>query len=199
MENEKNSKLEIFKQDFTDEKKFEINLEKLFQSIFLNIFPNILNLPKIDFMNLLMTSIKSILEEQYTNEIYSNEKFFSMFLSINKIFEKKYKDYNQILSNHWDNYSNENNNNIYFSEFKKHCPKTQENAIHLCHKNETGLFIKVYLKDEIKFIICDKCRKSYYANLFVNYCKNCKCNYYSGFISSKENGISQLAMYKTRM
>ena len=195
MENEKNSKLEIFKQDFTDEKKFEIILEKLFQSIFLNIFPNILNLPKIDFMNLLMTSIKSILEEKYTNEIYSNEKFFSMFLSVNKIFEKKYKDYNQILSNHWDNYSNENNNNIYFTEFKKHCPKTQENAIHLCHKNETGLFIKVYLKDEIKFIICDKCRKSYYANLFVNYCKNCKCNYYSGFISSKENGISQLATY----
>ena len=189
------TKLEIFKEDFADEKKFEINLEKLFQSIFLNIFPNILNLPKIDFMNLLMTSIKSILEEKYTNEIYSNEKFFSMFLSINKIFEKKYKDYNQILSNHWDNYSNENNNNIYFTEFKKHCPKTQENAIHLCHKNETGLFIKVYLKDEIKFIICDKCRKSYYANLFVNYCKNCKCNYYSGFISSKENGISQLATY----
>ena len=62
MENEKNSKLEIFKQDFTDEKKFEINLEKLFQSI---------------------------LEEKYTNEIYSNEKFFSMFLSVNKIFEKK--------------------------------------------------------------------------------------------------------------
>ena len=58
MENETKTKLEIFKEDFTDEKKFEINLEKLFQSIFLNIFPNILNLPKIDFMNLLMTSIK---------------------------------------------------------------------------------------------------------------------------------------------
>ena len=198
MENETNPKLELFQSDFSDEKKFESNLEKLFQYIFLNIFPNILNLPRIDFMNSLMTSVKSILEEQYSSEIYSNEKFFSLFLSVNKIFEKKYKDYNQILSNAWDNYSNENNG--YFTEFKKHCGKTQEKAMHLCNKNnknETGNYIIVFLKNEIKFLICEKCRKSYYANLFINFCQNCKCNYYSGLISQKENAISQLATYTT--
>ena len=198
MENETNPKLKLFQSDFSDEKKFESNLEKLFQYIFLNIFPNILNLPRIDFMNSLMTSVKSILEEQYSSEIYSNEKFFSLFLSVNKIFEKKYKDYNQILSNAWDNYSNENNS--YFIEFKKHCGKTQEKAMHLCNKNnknETGNYIIVFLKNEIKFLICEKCRKSYYANLFINFCQNCKCNYYSGLISQKENAISQLATYTT--
>ena len=198
MENETNPKLKLFQSDFSDEKKFESNLEKLFQYIFLNIFPNILNLPRIDFMNSLMTSVKSILEEQYSSEIYSNEKFFSLFLSVNKIFEKKYKDYNQILSNAWDNYSNENNS--YFTEFKKHCGKTQEKAMHLCNKNnknETGNYIIVFLKNEIKFLICEKCRKSYYANLFINFCQNCKCNYYSGLISQKENSISQLATYTT--
>ena len=198
MENETNQKLELFQSDFSDEKKFESNLEKLFQYIFLNIFPNILNLPRIDFMNSLMTSVKSILEEQYSSEIYSNEKFFSLFLSVNKIFEKKYKDYNQILSNAWDNYSNENNS--YFTDFKKHCGKTQEKAMHLCNKNnknETGNYIIVFLKNEIKFLICEKCRKSYYANLFINFCQNCKCNYYSGLISQKENSISQLATYTT--
>ena len=198
MENETNPKLKLFQSDFSDEKKFESNLEKLFQYIFLNIFPNILNLPRIDFMNSLMTSVKSILEEQYSSEIYSNEKFFSLFLSVNKIFEKKYKDYNQILSNAWDNYSNENNG--YFTEFKKHCGKTQEKAMHLCNKNnknETGNYIIVFLKNEIKFLICEKCRKSYYANLFINFCQNCKCNYYSGLISQKENSISQLATYTT--
>ena len=198
MENETNPKLKLFQSDFSDEKKFESNLEKLFQYIFLNIFPNILNLPPIDFMNSLMTSVKSILEEQYSSEIYSNEKFFSLFLSVNKIFEKKYKDYNQILSNAWDNYSNENNS--YFTEFKKHCGKTQEKAMHLCNKNnknETGNYIIVFLKNEIKFLICEKCRKSYYANLFINFCQNCKCNYYSGLISQKENSISQLATYTT--
>ena len=198
MENETNPKLKLFQSDFSDEKKFESNLEKLFQYIFLNIFPNILNLPRIDFMNSLMTSVKSILEEQYSSEIYSYEKFFSLFLSVNKIFEKKYKDYNQILSNAWDNYSNENNS--YFTEFKKHCGKTQEKAMHLCNKNnknETGNYIIVFLKNEIKFLICEKCRKSYYANLFINFCQNCKCNYYSGLISQKENAISQLATYTT--
>lgn len=195
MENETNPKLKLFQSDFSDEKKFESNLEKLFQYIFLNIFPNILNLPRIDFMNSLMTSVKSILEEQYSSEIYSNEKFFSLFLSVNKIFEKKYKDYNQILSNAWDNYSNENNS--YFTDFKKHCGKTQEKAMHLCNKNETGNYIIVFLKNEIKFLICEKCRKSYYANLFINFCLNCKCNYYSGLISQKENSISQLATYTT--
>ena len=198
MENEMKSKMELFRDDFSDKKLFEQNLEKLFQYIFLNIFPNILNLPRIDFMNSLMTSVKSILEEHYSDEIYSDEKFFSLFLSVNKIFEKKYKDYNQILSNAWDNYSNENNS--YFTEFKKHCGKTQEKAMHLCNKNnknETGNYIIVFLKNEIKFLICEKCRKSYYANLFINFCQNCKCNYYSGLISQKENAISQLATYTT--
>ena len=198
MKNETKTKMVLFEEDFSDQKKFESKLENLFQYIFLNIFPNILNLPRLDFMNSLMTSVKSILEEQYTNEIYSNEKFFSLFLSTNKIFEKKYKDYNQILSNAWDNYPNDinNNNNIYFTEFKKHCGKTQEHAMHLCNKNENGKYIIVYLKKEIKFIICEKCRKAFYANLFVNFCQNCNCNYYSGLISQNEyNNNIQLATY----
>ena len=198
MKNETNEKIELFQSDFSDPKKFESNLEKLFQNIFLSIFPNILNLPRIDFMNMLLTSVKSILEEQYSSEIYSNEKFFSLFLSVNKIFEKKYKDYNQILSNAWDNHEKEKN--IFFKDFKKHCGKTQENAMHLCNKNnknEIGNYIIVFLKNEIKFIICEKCRKSYYTNLFINYCQNCKCNYYSGLITPKENSIYQLATYST--
>ena len=198
MKNETKTKMVLFEEDFSDQKKFESKLENLFQYIFLNIFPNILNLPRLDFMNSLMTSVKSILEEQYTNEIYSNEKFFSLFLSTNKIFEKKYKDYNQILSNAWDNFPNDinNNNNIYFTEFKKHCGKTQEHAMHLCNKNENGKYILVYLKKEIKFIICEKCRKAFYANLFVNFCQNCNCNYFSGLISQSEiNNNIQLATY----
>ena len=198
MKNETKSKMELFEEDFSDTKKFESKMENLFQYIFLNIFPNILNLPRLDFMNFLMTSVKSILEEQYSNEIYSNEKFFSLFLSINKIFEKKYKEYNQILSCAWDNYPNDKNDNkkIFFTEFKKHCGKTQEHAMHLCNKNEFGKFIIVYLRNEIKFIICEKCRKAFYANLFVDFCQNCNCNYYSGLISQKEiNNNFQLATY----
>ena len=101
------AKLEIFNVDFSQKKNFELKLEKLFQHIFSNIFPNILNLPRIDFINSLTSTVKVILEEEYSNEIYSNENFFSLFLSINKKFEKKYSEYNQILSSAWDNYQNE--------------------------------------------------------------------------------------------
>ena len=160
------SKMELFRDDFSDKKLFEQNLEKLFQYIFLNIFPNILNLPRIDFMNSLMTSVKSILEEHYSDEIYSDEKFFSLFLSVNKIFETKYKDYNQILSSTWDKYQQEKfDNNIYFTDFQKHCGKTQEHAIHLCNKNETGKYLIVHLKQDILSLAIDsQCGFKYVAN-----------------------------------
>ena len=200
------SKLELFNEDFSNKKNFELNLEKIFQYIFSNIFPNILNLPRIDFINSLTSTVKVILEEKYSDEIYSNEKFFSLFLSVNKKFEKKYSEYNQILSTSWNNYQNELYNmkkeeeiNIFkLTNFKKHCNKTQDYAIHFCNKNERGKFIIVFDKDnnnEKKFIICEKCRKSYYTYLFINFCQNCNCNYYCGLLDSKEDPNLLLATY----
>ena len=192
------TKLELFNEDFSNPKNFEQNLEKLFQYIFSNIFPNILNLPRIDFINSLTSSVKAILEDQYSNQIYANNKFFSLFLSINKNFEKKYSEYNQLLSSSWDNYQTELYNmkkeediKIYkLTGFRKHCAKTQDYGIHNCNKNERGKYIIVFdksNKNDKKFIICEKCRKSYYLNLFINYCQNCNCNYYCGLMSSSED------------
>ena len=72
----------------------------------------------------------------------------------------------------------------------KYCKKTQEYAIHNCNKKEKGNFIVVFdknNKDAIKFIICKNCRKSYYIDLFLNYCQNCNCNYYCGLMGPKED------------
>lgn len=73
------SKFELFNKDFSNEKIFERYLEKLFSYIFSNIFQNILNLPRIDFINSLTTTVKAILEDRYTNKIYTNQKFFLYF------------------------------------------------------------------------------------------------------------------------
>ena len=193
-----NNKIESFNKDFSNHKIFEQNLEKIFQYIFSNIFPNILNLPRIDFINIITTTVKAILEEQYSSEIYSNEKFFSLFLSLNKKFEKKYGEYNQILSSSWDIYQNElynskkeeDINNYKLVGFRKHCGKTQEYAIHNCNQNERGKYIVVYdktKKNEKMFVICEKCRKVYNLNLFINYCQHCNCNYYCGLLGPKED------------
>ena len=192
----KKKKFDLFNKDFSNQKYFEKNLDKLFLYIFSNLFEDILNLPRIDFINYLITTVKAILEEKYTKEIYSEQKFFSLFLSINKQFEKKYSDYNQILSTSWDYFQNdlynkEKNdiNKYYFTEFRKHCKRTQDFAMHNCNKKEKGKLIVVYDKDnknEQKFLICENCRKSFYIDLFLNYCQYCNCNYYCGLISQKE-------------
>ena len=196
------SKLESFKLNFSNTKVFEQNLEKLFSYIFSNIFQNILNLPRIDFINSLTTTVKAILEEHYTKEIYSNQRFLSLFVNLNKKFEKKYNEYNQLLSLSYENYQNElfnqngfkedmiNLNKYYLTTFRKHCGKTQEYAIHNCNKKEKGKYliaIDKNNKNEIKFVICENCRKSYYAGLFRNYCENCKCDYYCGVVPEKED------------
>ena len=191
------SKFELFNKDFSNEKIFERYLEKLFSYIFSNIFQNILNLPRIDFINSLTTTVKAILEDRYTNKIYTNQKFFSLFLSLNKHYEKKYNEYNQILSTAWDNYQNDlydpknkDTNKYNLTKFRKHCKRTQDFAIHYCNKRERGKFLIVYSKNrpnEIKFIICDNCRKSYYIDLFLNYCKSCNCTYYCGLLTPGEN------------
>ena len=196
------SKLESFKHNFSNTKIFEQNLEKLFSYIFSNIFQNILNLPRIDFINSLTTTVKAVLEEHYTKEIYSNQRFVTLFVNMNKKFEKKYNEYNQLLSLSYENYQNELFNQNGFKEdmiklnkfnltsFRKHCRKTQEYAIHNCSKKEKGKYLAVIdknNKNEIKFVICENCRKSYYAGLFINYCEGCKCDYYCGIISPKED------------
>ena len=101
------SKIESFKLNFSNTKIFEQNLEKLFSYIFSNIFQNILNLPRIDFINSLTTTVKAVLEEHYTKEIYSNQRFVTLFINMNKKFEKKYNEYNQLLSLSYENYQNE--------------------------------------------------------------------------------------------
>ena len=196
------SKLETFKLNFSNTKIFEQNLEKLFSYIFSNIFQNILNLPRIDFINSLTTTVKAVLEEHYTKEIYSNQRFVTLFVNMNKKFEKKYNEYNQLLSLSFENYQNELFNQNGFKEdmiklnkfnlasFRKHCRKTQEYAIHNCSKKEKGKYLVVIdknNKNEIKFVICENCRKSYYAGLFINYCEGCKCNYYCGLVPPKED------------
>ena len=189
-----NLKYELFKKDFNDKKNFSSGLEKIFQYIFCNIFPNILNLPKIDFLNMLSTTVKAILEEKYSSEIFSNENFFSLLLSMNKKYEKKYVEYSQALSLSWDNFQNElytmkkeEDINIYkITAFNKHCSKTQEYAMHKCNKKERGKYI---IAGEKKFVICDNCRKSYYSNLFINYCQNCDCNYYCGLAQKKDENL----------
>ena len=181
---------------------------KLLDSEFQELFPKILNLPKIDFLNQLTSNVSYIISEQFSPKIFENDKFISLLASACHSFDKIYNKCVEELSEGWEKYNfikinqnaqNEKLESFFLTKFRKHCNKTQNFAIHNCKKNgEFGNFIIVYgtssskhknseNKKKIKFLICDNCRKSYFINEFHNYCDFCKISYLCSPLFKDEN------------
>ena len=193
-----------------NEQDFINFINKLLESEFEEIFPKILNLPKIDFLNQLTSNVSFILSEQYSNKIFDNDKCMSLITSTCRSFDKVYNKYLEELSEGWDKYNfekmnqiqnplNENIESFLLTKFRKHCINTQNTAVHQCNKNgETGNFIIVYSsntnngsnennKNKMKYVICDNCRKSYFIHKFHNFCEFCKVSYLCGPLIKEED------------
>ena len=143
-----------------ENEQYFINIiQKILDFEFDNLFPQILNLPKIDFLNQLTSNVSLILSERFSQNILENENCFSLITSTCHSFDKKYNKYIEELGQGWDKYNldkintleNEDiteikqENSYFFINFRKHCHKTQNIAIHLCNKKgETGKFIIIY-------------------------------------------------------
>ena len=201
------SKYKIFLTNIENEKKFSNDLYNIYKVILKDSFKNILNIPKIDFLNKLSKDVNSILVEQYSNKISDNQKLENMIIEIRDKYEKKYDKYYEDLSLQWNNFfhkktnikKNENKENLlssfYFKNFIKHCAKTGEYALHICDKNrKKGKFIIVYGRKKendnnikLKYIICEKCRKAYFIKTFKNYCDYCNIKYYSAVLNINSN------------
>ena len=218
------------KQENTEENKDSISyileneqyfigiIKKILDFEFDDLFPQILNLPKIDFLNKLTSNVTLILSERFSQNILENEKCFSLITSTCHSFDKKYNRYIEELSLGWDKYNldkinileNEDiaecnqENSYFFINFRNHCYKTQNIAIHLCNKKgETGKFIIIYnnpssnqnientsnptSKPRIKYLICENCRKSYFTHEFPNYCQNCNLTYLCSSLYKNED------------
>ncbi len=199
-----------------NEQEFIDFINKLLESEFKELFPKILNLPKIDFLNQLTSNVSYILSEHFTKKIFDNDKCMSLITSACRSFDKVYNKYMEELSEGWDQYNfekinqiqnplNENIESFLLTKFRKHCIHTQNYAVHQCNKSgETGNFIVVYEntssdntfneielnennKNKIKYVICDNCRKSYFINKFHNFCENCKTSYLCGPLIKDED------------
>ena len=209
-------KIDIASKLLNNEQDFISIIKKLLESEFEELFPKILNLPKIDFLNQLTSNVSFILSEQFSPKIFDNDKCISLITSVCRSFDKIYNKYMEELSEGWDKYNfekmnqiqesiNENIESFFLTKFRKHCHKTQNYAIHQCNKEgETGNFIIVYgasssqsyddnsnskekNKNKIKYLICDNCRKSYFINEFKNFCEFCKITYLCGPLIKDEN------------
>ena len=158
-------------------------------------FKNILNIPKIDFINLIMFKLNNFLLGELLSKNIDEQKYKYLMTYMKERWEKKYDNHVQNLSIGWENFEilrkNKEKNNelekLYFKNFVYHCSYISEYAIHNCDKNHTifGKYIIVYdsinnnNKNVIKYLICENCRKAYFIEHFLNYCEKCKLNYYS--------------------
>ena len=198
-----------------DEQYFISIIKKISDFEFDDLFPQILNLPKIDFLNQLTSNVSIVLSERFSKNILENEKCVSLITLTCHSFDKKYNKYLEELSSGWDKYNlekmnllesideldNKQDRSFFFVNFRKHCHKTQNTAIHQCDKNgEIGSFIIIYNnpinsnnddnannKPRIKYLICDNCRKSYFTSEFPNFCEYCNTTYLCSSLYKNEN------------
>ena len=173
-------------------------------------FKNILNIPKIDFINLIMFKLNNFLLGELLSKNIDEQKYKYLMTYMKERWEKKYDNHVQNLSIGWENFEilrkNKEKNNelekLYFKNFVYHCSYVSEYAIHNCDKNHTifGKYIIVYdsinnnNKNVIKYLICENCRKAYFIEHFLNYCEKCKLNYYSCEMHDNKKNFFQVAL-----
>ena len=161
----------------------------------IDIFKNILNEPKIDFLTFIMAKVKNYLYMEYNLKTFNEDMLKYLLKHSKEKLEKKYDTHLQNLTSAWDNFqillkSKNKTNEIekyYLKNFLYHCSATSEYAIHKCEKNDYnyGKFIKVIdksnikNKNQVKYVICENCRKAYFIDHFLNYCEKCEVNYFS--------------------
>ena len=185
-------KIELLKNN-EDYKNISPKLNYLIDYELIDIFKNILNEPKIEFLSFIMIKVKSYLLTEYKQQSFDEELFKYLMKRSKEKLEKKYNIHLQNLSSAYDDFqllkknkkqNNEIENN-YLKNFEYHCSETSEYAIHNCEKDEKifGKFIKVIDKSNkknlVKYVLCERCRKAYFIEHFENYCEKCDLNYFS--------------------
>ena len=206
--------------NFNSEKN-STKIKNIYENEFNLIFNDILNLSKKDFFEEISSRVKKILNGEYNIEINNNEKTQSMLNYYYKQYEKIFDIYFDELNLFLEEYKKNKNNgmkNTYISNFRKHCWKTGEFAIHNCNqRNKAGKFLPVYVNEkdkighkrvssqyianrfdkfkeekQLKYIICIDCNKVFFENKFLNYCENCDIDYYSNIIINKKENENLL-------
>ena len=180
-------------------------LDILFEEQLSKAFKDIMILPRNVFLNIIISEVKTFIDEQYGEDIYKNEKFINFFSSSCNNLEDKYNTYLDELTKAWDEYQNKklkNENSYFFPNFRKHFLNTDKYVMHNCSNGGYGYFIQVIKKSkkctinakkkniqnsQIQYLICNKCKTVYFNNKFMNYCKKCNINYLCSILSYNED------------
>ena len=208
---EETEKYNIYLKEIIKENEFLKKIKDIFNLQNTEKFQEILILQKYKYIDQVEKEVLFILKKLYSEKIMTNRKFNSLFQIAKDEFESKYtSDYEEIISQ-WEYFNelkNDNNiddeiiNSYYLTDYRKHCQNHDGLALHKCGHAEKGHFIKLFSKNiryrnnkELKYIICEECKKIYFKDLFNNYCSHCKENYLCNLLTPNENKEYFLATY----
>ena len=184
-------------------KNIKMKLNYIIDYEIIDSFKNILNIPRIDFINSVMVKLRNFLKNEFSVKTFDEEIFKKLLSRSRDKLEKRFDNHLQNLTYAWDNFQfikknmNKKNelNNYYLKNYVYHCNFMSEFAIHNCEKNIFGKFIKVFdknnekNKNQTKYVICENCRKAYFIEHFLNFCEKCQLNYYSSELHSNVKDI----------
>ena len=181
-------KYQQFRKDIKDENAFSEKLNNLYYTEFEEIFQDLLLFPEEEIISSLTTGVRMILSDSYTEDIFQNKSLnFLLDKAKNKI-KLEYDTHYQILNKAWLHYKNKisktpNHESFFLSNFRKHCPNTDDYAYHPCGK-KTSKFLEVYVKRKLQYVICIECQKCFFIEMIQCYCTHCSVEYYSSTLSS---------------
>ena len=171
-------KLSKFEQDIKNQKTFNEKLTSLFNTEYDEIINDILNLKEDLFIDQIKEGVSLVLEDKYTDYCLTENHVIKLISKNIDEIKNKYKQDFFLINNAWITYEKNSkkrinkDNNLFLTGFRKHCINAEENASHNCLSREKEgekncRFIIVNNSDnskEIKFVICENCKKVYYSN-----------------------------------
>ena len=184
-------------------KNITMKLNYIIDYEIIDAFQNILNIPRIDFINSVVVKLRNFLRNEYSVKTFDEVILKNLLTKSKDRLEKKFNNHLENLTSTWEKFqiikknNNKNNelNNYYLKNYVYHCDSISEYAIHNCEKKIFGKFIKVYdktnekNKNQTRYLICENCRKTYFIEHFLNYCEKCQLNYYSTELNSNIKDI----------
>ena len=155
-------------------------LSELYLSEFDDKLTNIILSSQNDFLYSINKKIKIYFQSKFNIVIENIYELKSIIKIKEEEIIEKHKKINQLVSDNIKQLK-VSNNELFITEFKKHCNMTGDYAIHKCE----GKMIPIFEKDEIKYVLCESCKKIHLPNVMLLYCYFCSCNYFSTMLSYK--------------
>ena len=177
-----------FKSDMKNISEISKKIMDLFMKEYEELFPEILLMSKLRFLSNIKKGVVSILENLYTNIINNDQKLQSLINNIYKDIEEKYEIEYTTLEKEWNNYEINKKEKIYLYKYRKHCFYDSDNASHNCKDTNTKfILISNKTNDNIEYVICSNCQKSYKKSFILCKCFHCDEEYYSQILPNDKN------------